>query len=164
MWTIPYRNLTTVSSMRKLALAAWGAPTDPSVNVQLDLDITHLLMHLGGDRRQLKYAMVKLMSMMIHTVPELNMVIVRGKLRQRANNRIFVPTVFRHNRQWDLNGIFIDDAFNMSVTAIKSIWQTKVSRLRRGEDIPIERVARLFKRCPYWAGKSMVWVVDFGPS
>ena len=130
MKTIPYQNIQ-VSSMRKLALGAWKKPDDPSVNVQMDLDISTLMNTISKD--QLKGALIKLFSIVLHEVPELNMVCIRGKLRQRLNNRIFIPTLIRDQRKIDLSGISIDNAYNLSLAAIKKEATNNISNLRSGK-------------------------------
>ena len=84
--------------MRKLAYGAWGKPKDPSTNVQLNIDITTLANSLPPGI-QLKHV-IRLFSMVLYEIPELNTVIIREKLKQRLNNRIFIPTIFRHQRKW----------------------------------------------------------------
>ena len=148
--------------MRKLAIGAWSSPNDPSVNVQLDLDVTKLVAYLDTQPGiTLKHALVKIFSTTIHNVPELNTVLIRSKFRQRLNNRIFIPTVFRHRSVLDLNGIAIDDAHAMSLTNLKSTWDKKISDLRSGADRPIHRVAAIFKRLPSWLCRPAIKLVEF---
>ena len=108
-----------------------------------------------------KHALVKIFSTTIHNVPELNTVLIRSKFRQRLNNRIFIPTVFRHRSVLDLNGIAIDDAHAMSLTNLKSTWDQKISDLRSGADRPIHRVAAIFKRLPSWLCRPAIKLVEF---
>ena len=144
--TIQFKTIP-VSSMRKLAIGAWNTPNNPSVSVELMLNITHLL-HGLPKNIQLKHALIKLFSNLLQQVPELNTVIIRRKLRQRLTNRIFIPTVFRHRGQLDLNGIFIDDAYQLSLSQIKAQMDDKVRQLRLGNNSQINRVVSFFKACP----------------
>ena len=106
MVSVPYKTLKNVSSMRKLAYGVWRKPTDPSVNVQMDIDITQLANLLENQlNSHLKYYFVKMCSKILYEIPELNTFLLRGKFRQRMNNRIFIPTIFRFKSQIDLNGI-----------------------------------------------------------
>ena len=146
--------------MRKLAYGAWGKPKDPSTNVQLNIDITTLLNSLPPGI-QLKHVLIRLFSMVLYEIPELNTVIIRGKLRQRLNNRIFIPTIFRHQRKMDLNGINIDDAYKKSINEIKHEMNEKISNLRSGKDQRTQRVIRLFKRFPMVLCKPIILAIDF---
>ena len=53
MGSVQFKTIKGGSSMRKLALGAWSNPTDPSVNVQVDFDVTKLINHLSLYLRQL---------------------------------------------------------------------------------------------------------------
>ena len=81
----------------------------------------------------------------MHDVPELNTVIIYERsFCQRLNNRIFIPTVFRHNQQIDLNGIYIDDAYNMPLRRIEEMLRAKTTDLRTGKDRQTNRVVNVF--------------------
>lgn len=148
--------------MRKLALGAWGSPTDPSVNVQVDLDVTRLVEHLKQiPGTSLKQAMIKIFSSVLNDIPELNTVIIRNKFRRRLNNRIFIPTVFRNNQQIDLNGICIDNAHGMTLSELNACWVEKISNLRLGKDRPTQRVVSIFKRVPDPLCKPIIRCIDF---
>ena len=162
MPTIPYKSKTNISSMRKLALGTWRMPKDPSVNVQLDINITKLSTQLGGDlNKYLKQKIIQSFSKILNEVPELNTIILRGKFRQRTNNRIFIPTVFRHQRNLDLNGVFIDNAFNMSLQEIKEDWNQKIKELRSGKNHEVKRVITLFKFLPSILCKPLIKIIGF---
>ena len=136
--------------MRKLAIGAWSSPNDPSVNVQLDLDVTKLVAYLDTQPGiTLKHALVKIFSTTIHNVPELNTVLIRSKFRQRLNNRIFIPTVFRHRSVLDLNGIAIDDAHAMSLTNLKSTWDQKLVIYVQVQIAPYTVLPLSLNGCPH---------------
>jgi pyruvate/2-oxoglutarate dehydrogenase complex dihydrolipoamide acyltransferase (E2) component len=159
MGTIPYRNIS-VSSMRKLATGAWDSPKDPSVCVQLDLPVTQLMAHLPSTGH-LKYALIKLVSLALHHVPELNTAFVRGKLRQRVTCRVFIPTLIRHQKKVDLSGVFIDNAQDISLSDIQHQLTTKVSELRSGKDVKTHRAIRIFNSLPFRLSRIMVGILNF---
>ena len=162
MGSVQFKTIKGGSSMRKLALGAWSNPTDPSVNVQVDFDVTKLINHLKSlPGVSIRQAIIKIFSKILHDIPELNTVIIRKKFRQRLNNRIFIPTVFRHNQQIDLNGIYIDDAYNMSLEELKRCWQEKITDLRTGKDRQTNRVVNVFKRLPDPLCKPIIKFIDF---
>ena len=136
-------------------------PDDPSVNVQMDLDISTLMNTISKD--QLKGALIKLFSIVLHEVPELsNMVCIRGKLRQRLNNRIFIPTLIRDQRKIDLSGISIDNAYNLSLATIKKkVTNNIISNLRSGKNNEIKRAIRLFKITPSLLCKPIIQCLNF---
>jgi hypothetical protein len=157
--SIPFKSIPA-SSMRKLAIGAWGAPNNPSASVELVFDVSRLNDHLPSGI-QLKHAMIKLLSTLLNQVPQLNTVIVRRKLRQRLNNRIFIPTVFRHQGMLDLSGIFIDNAHALTCEEIKQEMAEKVSALRMGQDATTNRVVSFFKACPSFLCKPIIRCMNF---
>ena len=151
-----------VSSMRKLALGAWGKPSDPSTNVQVDLDVTELVNFIDKKNGiSLKQALIKLFSNVLWDVPKLNTILIRHKFRQRLNNRIFIPTILRYNRQIDLNGIFIDDAHAMTFNQLRECWKQKILNLRSGTDPETSRVLFIFKWLPSLICKPVIKLLDF---
>lgn len=162
MASIKFKTIKQGSSMRKLALGAWGRPMDPSVNAQIDLDITKLLDYLNEKQeRALKQAIIKIFSSVLNDIPALNTVIIRNKFRRRIGNRIFIPTVFRHHQIIDLNGICIDNAYTMSISELKTSWKEKISMLRLGQDQPTRRVVKVFSRLPDQVCKPIIKAIDF---
>jgi pyruvate dehydrogenase E2 component (dihydrolipoamide acetyltransferase) len=162
MPTIPYKAKTNISSMRKMALGTWRMPKDPSVNVQLDINITKLSNQLGSNlNKYLKQKIIQSFSQILNEVPELNTIILRGKFRQRTNNRIFIPTVFRHKQHLDLNGVFIDNAYKMSLKDIKSDWNKRINDLRSGNNQEIKKVITLFKFLPSIFCKPLIKLIGF---
>tara|TARA_A100001015_G_scaffold273576_1_gene329159 strand:+ start:308 stop:1099 length:792 start_codon:yes stop_codon:yes gene_type:complete len=162
MPSVPFKTLKNISSMRKLALGAWDSPKDPSVNVQLDLDITLLIHRLSGmPKITLKHAFLKVFSQLLHDVPELNTVLIRNKFRQRKNNRIFIPTLFRHKKIVDLNGVSMDDAFKMTMQELKDNWDQKISDLRSGKNKQNKRAVLIFKYLPSRFSRLLIKIIDF---
>ncbi len=162
MISVPYKTIKNVSSMRKLALGAWKKPSDPSVNVQLDLDITELADFLKTNlNHDLKYYVVKICSTLLKEIPELNTVLIRKKFRQRTNNRIFIPTIFRHKQQIDLNGIWLDDAYKHNIKNLKDIWKRNIYDLRSGKNKETNRAILIFKKLPSIFCKPMIKIIDF---
>ena len=103
MKTIPHSPLSSIPTMRKLAMGAWAHPKDPTVNVQLDIDITKTHEFLTNKPNiKLNALVIKIISSILNDYPDLNTTIIRKKLRQRQNNRIFIPTVFRYKKSIDL--------------------------------------------------------------
>lgn len=158
---IPSKKIPSLSSMRRLAIGAWRAPNDPSVQVQLNIDMTPLYDHAGDAfKKNLKLFLVKLMATILNDIPELNTMIIGRTCRQRTNNRIFIPTIFRHSGMVDLNGFFIDDAHTMTISQLRTLWSEKLAQLRNGQDAPIMRVIRLLNCMPRWMDAPFVWLAN----
>lgn len=155
-----------MTSMRKLAIGAWGSPTDPSVHVQLDINVDALVSKLGNAFNQTyKYYVIKALSKTMATHPSLKTTVIGQRFRQRSANRLFIPTVFRHHGRVDLNGISIDDADTMSINELAKCWREKLSNLRTRRDRPTWRVIRVFRRLPTWLATPVMWgigVIQYG--
>ena len=113
--------------MRKLGLGAWRHPRDPSVHVQLDIDITQTMEELKQRPKvKLNHVVIYWFSKLLYDVPSLNRAIIGNTFKQRLRQRIFIPTVFRHNGMLDLNGVVLDNVHTLSLEAIADTLKQKV--------------------------------------
>ena len=162
MKTIPHSPLSSIPTMRKLAMGAWAHPKDPTVNVQLDIDITKTHEFLSNKPDiKLNALVIKIISSILNDYPDLNTTIIRKKLRQRQNNRIFIPTVFRYKKSIDLTGISIDEAHSKSLLTIQNELSTKVSDIRTFQNKQIKRAVKLFRYLPSRLTTPVIKIIDF---
>ena len=157
MGKIKYKSIKNISSMRKLALGAWGDPTDPSVNVELELDITRL----NVDQKEFKPLFIKIISKVMNDHPELNRILIRKKFRQRLDNRIFIPTVIKSLKSYDLSGISIDDAFKKNNSELEHEWKQKIANLRTGKNKEINRARKIYHWMPSIFLKQITKLLSF---
>ena len=143
MKSIPYKNISSISSFRKLSVGAWSRPSDPTVNIQIDCDITRFNASDNVATGLSKAQIIKLISQVIEDVPDMNRVLIRRKIRQRLVNRIFVPTVFRRKGEIDLSGISIDNAYQLSIHDIEQVMKNKVKAIRSFSDPQISRFIKI---------------------
>ena len=144
MGKIKYTSIKNISSMRKLALGAWANPTDPSVNVEFELEVTEL----NVSQKEFKPLFIKIISKVMNDHPELNRILIRRKFRQRLDNRIFIPTVIRNKHNFDLSGIYIDNAYSKKKDALENEWNQKISELRTGKNKKINRARKIYQLMP----------------
>ncbi len=144
MGKIKYKNINNISSMRKLALGAWSNPSDPSVNVEFELDVTKL----NANQKEFKPLFIKIISKVMNEHPELNRILIRRKFRQRLDNRIFIPAVIRSKNNFDLSGIYIDHAYSKNNDVLESEWNQKISELRTGKNKKINRARKIYQLIP----------------
>lgn len=141
--------------MRKLAIGAWGSPSDPSTNVQFDIDITKL------DKTHLKPHLIKILSKILNEHSDINRILIRRKFRKRLDNRIFIPTVIRNKKFYDLSGIHIDDAYKYKLNELQEIWNEKINALRSGKNKEIKRVIKIYKLLPRFLVKIVTKMLSF---
>ncbi len=162
MLTILHKKMRNIPSMRQFAIGAWRKPTDPSVHVQLDVDITALMAFLESyPGVTLHHVMVKLLSIVLKENPALNTIIVRGSFRQRLTNRLFIPVAYRRRKHMDLSGIFMDNAYAYDLMALKTEWDAKIRALRYTQTEPVHRAIRLFEMLPTMVVPGIIRLLDF---
>lgn len=139
MKAIRYATVDQISSFRKLSVGAWQKPNDPTTNVQLDVDVSHVLTYLEKHSEiSFKVFLIKCFSQVLHDIPEINRVMIRRTIRQRLDNRVFVPVVFKNKGQMDLNGVSLDNAYTYSLSKLQQYFQMKINQLKSFEDKPIK--------------------------
>ena len=157
MGRIKYNTIKNPSSMRKLALGAWKKPSDPSVFVQIELNISKL----DIESKYFKPLFIKLISKVLHECPELNRILIRNKFRKRKDNRIFIPTLLKNKRNLDLSGITINNAYTYHINELKEIWDIEITKLRSNQNKPINRSRFIYQMMPNILVKPITKLISF---
>jgi pyruvate dehydrogenase E2 component (dihydrolipoamide acetyltransferase) len=92
--------MSKMTSWRRVALAAWDAPRDPTAYGTLDLDVERALDYVArlrattGVKVTLTHLVGKAVADAIATVPEANAFVARGEIVQRETVDIFFQVAF----------------------------------------------------------------------
>ncbi|MDC0036709.1 2-oxo acid dehydrogenase subunit E2 [bacterium] len=123
------------SSFRQLAIGAWGSPTDPKVYTKIKCDITNLQTLLKHKSEKAPISLLHfftyVMGQVFYKYPELNRVLLRGKLYQRASVDAFIHTHIREKKQHDLSGITLTNIHEQSLEEVRDLIKKKTRDIRQ---------------------------------
>jgi pyruvate dehydrogenase E2 component (dihydrolipoamide acetyltransferase) len=148
-----FRPLRTASSWRKISLHTWGAPNDPSVYGDLEIDATRALAfveavrRVSGERVTLTHLVGKAAALAVAARPDVNVVVRRGRhLYQRDQIDVFFMVAFEGGE--NLSGAKVERADEKSVAAIARELAAGARRVRTGRDRELKRTGDLLKFAP----------------
>ena len=162
----PWRPVREKSSWRKLALATWRAPDDPTVYGTIDVDMTaglaliERLRSEQGAHVTLTHLVAKALALGIAAQPSGNGLIIGRQVYARESVDIFLQVASEDGQ--DLSGFKIRDADRVGVGEIARLVQERVDRVRRRTDEEVERskasLARIPERLLGPAMKLVTWL------
>lgn len=165
MSNIPIREKQRLTSYRKIAIASWRHPRDPSTYSSLDLPLEpvqeFLAAHSPGTPVTLTHFVVKLAGHCLETHDALNHVLRAGKLFKRAQTDIFITTLLRTPRGKDLSGFVLRDVPSLSLAEVADLCRQGTDRLRRNKDLEMLRVQRMVDRVSALLLKPLFLIQEF---
>jgi pyruvate dehydrogenase E2 component (dihydrolipoamide acetyltransferase) len=128
----------TLTSYRKISIASWQHPRDPSIYVMLDLPVekaVHFLENSSVDTPvTLTHFVTKIIAHCLQQYPPLNHVLRMGQLHRRKDVDIFISTLIKTPKGNDLSGYVIRQADRKSIGQIAETMKTRTLDLRRNQD------------------------------
>lgn len=162
MGHIPLGEKRTLLTYRKIAIASWRRPLDPSTYAWVDLPTeaaaAFLKEYPGAQRPSLTHFVAKIIADCLVEHPQLNHLLRRGSLYQRKRTDIFISTMLKTGGALDLSGFTLEDAPSLSLGDAARLSGEAVGRLRRGEDAATQRIDKLTAALPIWL---MRWTMRF---
>ena len=154
-----------LSAFRKVSIGNWRHPRDPQTYTEVELNVEPALAFLKqqqGDRPlSLTHYVAKILGDCFARQPELNSVLLRGKLHQRKEISAFITTLLKQKGTVDLGGFSIRNIDQLSLGDIARICEEEVQTLRREEDPEIEALQKTFKSSPVLLLKPFFHLLDF---
>lgn len=159
MENIKLRPATRVSTFRRLALAAWGSPRDPTIHGSLELDATAALAYLeelplraGGQRATMTHLVGRAVAVALAERPDLNVLIRWQRFYQREDVDVFFQVALGADHgdpgALDLSGIVVRRADTKSVADIAREFAERVAAVRGDRDPELAGVRRSLGRIP----------------
>jgi pyruvate/2-oxoglutarate dehydrogenase complex dihydrolipoamide acyltransferase (E2) component len=139
---------------RRVASAIWRQPDDPQIYGLLEVDATALVRFEAGARASgahltLTHLVGRALAHALREVPDLNVVLRRGRKYPRPSVDVFFVTAVGGGR--DLTGAKIEFADRKSAIEIARELSERAAKLRRGPDRAFSRSKRLTERLPFFA-------------
>jgi pyruvate/2-oxoglutarate dehydrogenase complex dihydrolipoamide acyltransferase (E2) component len=149
--------LHDVSTFRRLAVASWDPPRDPTTYGSLEVDATPLLAHLAamqalGSHVTLTHLIGRAVAVVLAERPHLNVVIRRRRFYRREDVDIFFQVALGADgateSELDLSGVLIRNADTKSTAAIAQEFETRVEAVRGDRDPALAGLRRTLGRVP----------------
>ncbi|GMV43987.1 MAG: hypothetical protein AMXMBFR64_57030 [Myxococcales bacterium] len=141
MPNIVLRKATRLSTWRKMSVAAWAPPDDPTIYGMLDVDVSRLLPVLdqlsasSGRRITLTHAVARALALALREHPDLNVIVRWGRIYERRDVDIFLQVaVVEDGQSPDLSGCKIERADTKPLADIAAEIALRARGIRNGED------------------------------
>jgi len=162
---IPLGEKRKLTTYRKIAIASWRHPRDPSTYSWLDLPTEEaeafLKAYPSETKPSLTYFIAKIVANCLEEHPDLNHLLRARNLYRRAQTDIFITTLLNTDQGRDLSGFVLRDVPAHSLGAVAQMAEEAVERLRRGEDKETERINEITARMPVWLLRLIMKIEDF---
>lgn len=159
--------LKKLSSWRKISLATWRTPQDPSVYGSLDvrarqaLEMIEKIRAQTGKKVTITHLVIKAVALTLAKYPELNVLIRRKKIYLRERVDIFVQVFLHEQGKPDLSGTKIEGADKKSVLEIAAELEQKASTIREGKDKELKPTKSMLKILPTGVLAGMLRVLGY---
>jgi pyruvate/2-oxoglutarate dehydrogenase complex dihydrolipoamide acyltransferase (E2) component len=162
---IPLGAKQTLTTYRKIAIASWRHPRDPSTYSWLDLPIEEaeafLKAYPSDVRPTLTHYIGKIVAHCLEKHPDLNHLLRQDNLHRRARTDVFFTTLLKTKDGNDLSGFVIRDAPGKSIGEMAALSKEAAERLRKGEDADTERIDALTAKMPVWLMRLTMILQEF---
>ncbi len=161
----PYRRQRRPTSWRRLALATWRAPNDPTVYGTIEVDMSEAsaliaeLRERTGVRVTPTHLVTKALALSLAEQPEGNGLILGRRVYLRDRVDVFCQVASEDGR--DLSGVKIEAADRRSVVEIADELARRAERVRAREDREVERTKASLGRIPDWLLAPVLRAVGF---
>jgi len=156
------QNLT---SYRKIAIASWRHPRDPSTYAALDLPVDPALAFLrtwsGETPLTLTHYVTKIVAHCLDKYSELNHVLRMGNLYERKQVNIFITTLLHGSAGKDLSGFVIRDVNRTSIAEIATICKSRADDLRQNRDEENLKVQQIVRSVPTLLLRPLLLMQEF---
>ncbi|MCZ6463585.1 MAG: 2-oxo acid dehydrogenase subunit E2 [Proteobacteria bacterium] len=160
-----YRRIAKPSSWRRLAIATWRAPNDPTIFGAIDVDVTQALELIETVRRTtgvqvtLTHLVIKAVALAIAENPDGNGLVIGKRAYTRDDIDIFCQVSSENDRE--LSGMKIRQADRRSVVDIAEEVLRRAERVRAREDSEVESTKAAMDRIPSWLLGPVLRLTDF---
>lgn len=152
-----FKPVETISSWRRISTAMWDEHNSPQVLGFDDVDMTQFnevleeLREKSGEKVTVTHAFVKAIAQVYARFPQLNVLVVRGKIVQRKSIDIFVQVSVPKSKgsaDADLSGVKIKNVDQKTLVDIARELRERAEKVRKGQDKDIEDSKRLMDALP----------------
>lgn len=152
-----FRKLKNPASWRRIAVANWQAPNDPTVYGKFDIDMSACIAYLEklNERSEPKvtvtHLVAKVTALILAAHPDLNGLIRRGKIWMRDTVDIFLQVAISEaspDEKPDLSGVKINECDKKSLQTIAQELKNRSVEVRKKTDKHFRSTLGLLKIIP----------------
>ena len=166
---IPLGKKQRLSTYRKIAIASWRHPRDPSTYSWLDLPVDEAQAFLkayppgaeGEAHPSLTHFVMKIVAYTLEKHPDLNHLLREDNLYRRTRTDVFITTLLKGKEGTDLSGFRIADVPHLTLGQVAQLSTEAAESLKRGEDPVANQVDALAARMPIWLMRLTMAVQSF---
>lgn len=168
MFLRKFHRLKHTSGWRRIAVANWRAPNDPTVYGSLPMDFTQAQIFLDQINRasdvkiSATHLVAKATALMLAKFPDLNGIVRWNSIYLRKTVDIFLQVAIGKDspdEKLDLSGAKIENCDQKSLLEIARELKEKANLIRSQRDPHIQKTVNLFNKIPQWL---LSWVVRLG--
>ena len=159
-----FRPLKSPSSFRKLAVASWRAPNDPTIYGTMAIEMTDALAYIeraraGGVKVTVTHLVARAVALALRKNEELNAKVHLGRIVLRDTVDIFLQVSVDGGA--DLSGVKIERADEKGVAEIARELSDHAARIRAGRDPALQRSRNLVRSLPGWLVRPFLGIASF---
>lgn len=162
---IPLASKQSLSTYRKVAIASWQHPRDPSTYSWLDLPVEEaqafLKSYPSETKPSLTHYVAKIVAYCMEEHDDLNHLLRNNNLYKREKTDVFITTVLSTKQGRDLSGFSLRDVPHLSLSSIASLSEEALAKLKKGEDMDTLRIDTMTQRMPGWLLRITLRIEDF---
>lgn len=150
----PYSRVTSATSWRRLALATWSPPDNPTVYGTIEVDMTDSLALIermreaDGTHVTVTHLVAKALALGLRDYPDGNGLIIGRRLYTRDEVDIFCQVASEDGR--DLSGVKLCSVDRMPLRDIAQQLNSRVAQVRARKDREVEKSKATLARIPDW--------------
>lgn len=170
MANIEFRPTPPISSYRRIAAVAWGAPDDPHVYGSMEVRSEPLEAWIAkkraetGARVTITHAVGRAVAIVLAKHPELNAMIRFGALAVRKDIDVFVQVVVEDQDNignTDLSGVKLPRADQLDVVGMCRYLSERAAKIRARQDADFEKTKSTLQAVPGLLLRPLLKVLDF---
>lgn len=162
---IPIGAKQSLTTYRKISIASWRHPRDPSTYSWMDLPVEEaeafLKSYPSETRPSLTAFIGKIVANCLEEHPDLNHILRARSLYRRSQTDIFITTLITSTKGKDLSGFVLRDVPAQSLGDVAENSQIAVGKLRRGEDDATKKIDAITAKMPIWLLRLTMALQDF---
>lgn len=154
-----------LTTYRKISIASWNHPRDPSTYGWCDLPTeaakAFLKSHGGRPAPSLTHYVAKIIAYCLERHPDLNHLLRAGNLYRRASTDVFITTLLKTQAGADLSGFTLHDVPRRTLGELVQLSREAVEGLRRGDDPLTRQTDAVVRSLPTWVLRGVLRIQSF---
>lgn len=163
-----WKPLEKLSTWRRISVGMWETPRDPSIYGHETIDMTETLPYLEevgqavGEKISPAALLVYGFASLFAERPELNVMIVNGRIQQRQSVDAFCQVAIPSESEGttDLSGVKLKRVDQLDLVEINRALKRRAEKVRAGQDHEIEQTKKTIDVVPPQLMKYMLRAVD----